>query len=261
MEHEGYYAVTTRGMLREAKTIGRVPFILFQYYLTYLTAANGIRPSLDTIAEDLDMEKTAVCNARATLVKNGWIEYENEQVRITKTFISNERDSSDMNADSSDMNQDSFKMNGTEVAKIGCFKKEEKEEYIDALHYVPCDEDGIPLPAKKEKRKKSFRTLVEPRAPRTARTTSDERLKHPIIVAVREIMGYFPDASLRDELIEQFGEAFDLAKLKKCRAAWVKKGYRSAAFTWTDWYFTGIPVYAGGNDAAEQKPNKWNHTL
>lgn len=142
-----YYAVTTRAMLREAKIIGRVPFILFQYYLTFLTASE-IRPPLQMICEDLGMEKPAVCNARAILKNNDWIDYDGDRVKITKTFILNESRSSDMNDLSFKMNERSSDMNGTEVA-LKEDLKELTKEHTEVLSGDPRGNgkptNGIPL--------------------------------------------------------------------------------------------------------------------
>lgn len=88
-----FYVNTTRQMLLAAKEIGAKPFLLFQYYLTWQSSPNGIKPSLQRIAGDLGLEKNAVCNLRAKLVKSGWISFQNEEVFITKSFTKNESES------------------------------------------------------------------------------------------------------------------------------------------------------------------------
>jgi len=89
-----YYTKLTRSELSYVKEVGAMPFILFQYYLTWQTNPSGINPSLQTIAADLDLEKNAVCNLRSKLIKAGWIRHENEQVFILKSFTKNERNHS-----------------------------------------------------------------------------------------------------------------------------------------------------------------------
>lgn len=84
-------------MLKAHKEIGAMPFLLFQYYLTWETASDGISPSLKTVADDLGLEPNAVCNLRKKLVQFGWIKYENGEVFILKTFTSNESDSHQVN--------------------------------------------------------------------------------------------------------------------------------------------------------------------
>lgn len=127
-----YYAVATRTMLSEVKEIGAMPFILFEYYLTWTTAPEGIKPPLQQIADDLGLEKNAVCNLRTKLVKAGWIKYENGQVFITKSFTKNESPSENysqkMNEDSQKMNNRSQKMNPLYKEENSKDSKKEGEE-------------------------------------------------------------------------------------------------------------------------------------
>ena len=92
-----YYTTLKRSMFKAHKEIGAMPFLLFEYYLTYETASEGIKPSLKTVAEDLGLEPNAVCNLRKRLVEAGWIKYENGQVIILKTFTPSETPSHHVN--------------------------------------------------------------------------------------------------------------------------------------------------------------------
>jgi hypothetical protein len=130
-----YYAKTTRAMLASVKEVGAMPFILFEYYLTWQSASGGIKPGLQRIADDLGLEKNAVCNLRSKLIKAGWVRYENEEIFITKSFTKNESDSQKMNEtdenDSQKMNDHSQKMNESFTKNERSFTKNEspyKEE-------------------------------------------------------------------------------------------------------------------------------------
>lgn len=103
-------------------------FILFEYYLTWQTAPEGIKPGLQRIADDLGLEKNAVCNLRAKLVKSGWIEYKNEEVFIKKSFTKNESDSQKMNDDSQKMNESFTKNEQMFTKNESPYKEENKQE-------------------------------------------------------------------------------------------------------------------------------------
>src|SRR4051812_13682638 len=108
---------TTREMLRASQQIGAKPFILFQYFLTWESAKDGIFPPLKLIAKDLDMEPNAICNLRKRLIDAGWIKVEKGRVLILKTFTKNEGNSQDVytgNEESSQkMNESSQIVNPT----------------------------------------------------------------------------------------------------------------------------------------------------
>jgi hypothetical protein len=112
MSKKDFYCRTTREMLSQVKEVGAMPFVLFEYYLTYENAPEGIRPGLQTICDDLGLEPNAVCNLRKRLIKAGWISYQNGEVFILKNFTKNDPDDSQIvNPDSQKMNPDSQKMN------------------------------------------------------------------------------------------------------------------------------------------------------
>lgn len=108
---------TTREMLRASQQIGAKPFILFQYFLTWESAKDGIFPPLKLIAKDLDMEPNAICNLRKRLIDAGWIKVSKGRVLILKTFTKNEGNSQDVytgNEESSQkMNESSQIVNPT----------------------------------------------------------------------------------------------------------------------------------------------------
>lgn len=134
--NKDYFARTTRDMLGSVKEIGAMPFILFQYYLTYENASEGIYPSLDKIANDLGLKKSAICNLRKRLIKAGWIQEEKGQIFILKSFTKNENHSQKMNDGftknenhSQIVNQDSQKMNESFTKNESPYKEErEKKE-------------------------------------------------------------------------------------------------------------------------------------
>lgn len=136
---------TTRGMLRSVSEIGAKPFVLFQYYLTWQHAKDGIFPGLKRIADDLNMTPSAICNLRNKLISAGWIRVENGEILILKTFTKNEesspqvnnsftkneKSSLQMNGNSQKMNPDSQKMNGIykeEILERKTRKKNEKRK-------------------------------------------------------------------------------------------------------------------------------------
>lgn len=154
-----FYTTTTRTMLKYVREVGAMPFVLFEYYQTYETAPDGIRPSLETIAIDLGIldkkgkpSKSAVCNLKKILIEKKWIKEENGRIILLKSFriseccseILNEttekevEDSDILNGHSEILNDDSEFLNGTEVALIGFtnkeFKEEEKEEERERTH-------------------------------------------------------------------------------------------------------------------------------
>lgn len=117
MSKSKYYANLKRSMFSAHRQVGAMPFLLFQYYRTWETASNGIKPKLKTICEDLGVEPSNVCNLRKKLIQAGWIKYENGEVFILKKFILNESRSSDVNENSSDVNPggNSFILNESEA--------------------------------------------------------------------------------------------------------------------------------------------------
>ncbi len=160
-------------MLKAADEIGGKPFILFQYYKTWETASEGIKPSLQRVAADLGLKTNAVCNLRAKLIEKGWIRFENEEVFIIKTFTENESkpkpkpspnhsqkmnektftenesdtlkleiDSQKMNADSQKMNEP-FTKNERTFTKNESPYKEEKEQEKEQLERTGEKEKNI----------------------------------------------------------------------------------------------------------------------
>lgn len=139
---EIHQTTTTREMLASVKTIGAMPFILFEYYLTWQDEPNGIRPSLETIATDLGLfdkqgrpSKSAACNLKKILISKGWIKEENGQVIILKSFRNSEHHSEKMNDLSEFLNDTPEIQCGTEVAKLG-FIEEIKCEDTRALEPI-----------------------------------------------------------------------------------------------------------------------------
>jgi hypothetical protein len=98
-----YYVQTTREMLAAAAEVGAKPFLLFQYYLTWQTASEGIKPPLARQSADLGLEKNAICNLRARLIKAGWIRLVGDEMnnhsqkmndysqKMNESFTKNER--------------------------------------------------------------------------------------------------------------------------------------------------------------------------
>lgn len=88
-----------------------------------------------------------------------------------------------------------------------------------------------PQPAKSEK-------------PSKAKTPPDPRSKHPAIMAVRQIIGRYPDKLVWDEIIENLGESPDVEQLTLCAKAWARKTTNIANLdTWLfEWYVSGLPV-------------------
>ncbi len=77
-------------MLRSADEVGAKAFVLFQYYLTFQTATDGIKPTLKQIQKDLGWQPSATCNLRNKLAQKGWIKFTKNEVFVLKTFILNE---------------------------------------------------------------------------------------------------------------------------------------------------------------------------
>jgi hypothetical protein len=168
-----YYTTTSRQMLASAKEVGAMPFLLFQYYLTWQKAKDGIKPSLQRIAEDLGMEKNAVCNLRSRLIKAGWIRYENDEVFILKTFTKNERSftknerdhSQKMNDDSHHVNDHSQKMNEPFTKNESPYiRMRNKEEEIKEIKEEQEEKDISNEISKKKKPQIAFETFPIPRS-------------------------------------------------------------------------------------------------
>lgn len=155
-----FWVKTNREMLASVKEVGAMPFVLFQYYLTWSTAPDGIKPSLQRIADDLDLEKTAVCNLRRRLIKAGWIKFENDEIFILKSFTKNESDSQKMNEneknhsqkmnkhsqivndDSQKMNE-SFTKNESHIRNSKSIQKEQEKEQGEKNNGVVA---GVTIP-------------------------------------------------------------------------------------------------------------------
>lgn len=68
-------------------------------------------------------------------------------------------------------------------------------------------------------------------------TERDERVNHPAIVAVREILEKYPPKAEWDKIIEVLGDDFDVDYLVECQAEWARRGYRPFNYNWLyEWY-------------------------
>lgn len=121
-------------MLAHVREVGAMPFMLFEYYLTYQTAPDGIRPSLETIALDLGIvdkkgrpSKSAVCNLKKILIDKKWIREENGRIVILKSFRNSERHSEKMN-DLSEFLNEPFRNSERPYIRTEKEKKEVKKE-------------------------------------------------------------------------------------------------------------------------------------
>lgn len=147
-----YWTKTTRSMLSEAKEVGGMPFMLFQYYLTWASAPEGIKPTLARTCEDLGLEKSAVCNLRKKLIEKGWIRLEKDEVFITKSFTKNECCSQKMKNDSQKVNDYSQKMNEPFTKSEQSFTKnespyKEEKEQERTIEKEQEEREGAPAPA------------------------------------------------------------------------------------------------------------------
>lgn len=130
MAENEYFAKTTRTSLAFIKEVGAMPFLLFQYYQTWATAPDGIKPSLKTVCDDLGLTKSAVCNLKKILIQKGWIREESGEIFLLKSFRKNERRSEILNDRSEKMNE-SFRKNERPIYKDEKEKIEGKrEEYL-----------------------------------------------------------------------------------------------------------------------------------
>ena len=77
-----YYAKTTRSMLSCVKEVGAMPFLVYQFYLTFHEIGEHL-PTLEETAEHFGIVKSAVSNHNKKLLKNGWIRKQNERFICT----------------------------------------------------------------------------------------------------------------------------------------------------------------------------------
>ncbi len=128
-----YYCKTTRSMLANVKEVGAMPFILFEYYLTWASAPNGIKPPLQRISDDLGLEKNNICNLRKKLIDAGWIRFENDEVFILKSFTKNENNHSQKMNDS----ENSFTKNESDSQKMNeSFTKNESAFILNEQTFI-----------------------------------------------------------------------------------------------------------------------------
>jgi hypothetical protein len=135
-----YFTTITRSMLGYVREVGAMPFMLYEYFMTYQTAPDGIRPSLETIARDLGIldkkgkpSKSAVCNLKKILIEKEWIREENGRIVLLKSFRNSERRSEIMKGHSEKMNE-SFR-NSERPLKEEDLKQERKiEKDISSAH-------------------------------------------------------------------------------------------------------------------------------
>ena len=204
-------------MLRMVKEIGAMPFILFQYYLTYQSASDGIRPSLQTTADDLGLTKSAVCNLKKILLEKEWIKESRGEIFILKSFRKNER-SEKMNNYSEKMN-DSFRKNESPYIRN---EKEylernnntlsvEREQFINSYQHQQS-ESSSPLPdsrseatqtTKAAESKKGF--LGETAAKNKKIKPFDERRNHPAIKMIVAITCRYPLKDTWNRIIRELG--------------------------------------------------------
>ena len=85
---------------------------------------------------------------------------------------------------------------------------------------------------------------VKPEKVAKTKAPADVRCKHPAIIAVRELIGRYPDKLTWDDIIDVLGETPDLEKLKQCAKTWARKTTNIANLdTWLfDWYINGLPL-------------------
>jgi uncharacterized protein YdaU (DUF1376 family) len=95
---------------------------------------------------------------------------------------------------------------------------------------------------------------------RPAKKQQDERLRHPALVAIREVKGKFPSKDVWDMLIEKIGTHPDVPRMKECWLAWRTRNYQPENLGWlVDWYFEGIPERNGNGTSKQngyQSPNE-----
>lgn len=86
-------------------------------------------------------------------------------------------------------------------------------------------------------------TKQSPSPSPTDKNQSDNLSKHPAIIAMREILGKFPNKLLWEEIIATLGKEPDLDKLRLCAKEWAKKTSNMWNLTWLfEWYVKGIPL-------------------
>jgi hypothetical protein len=114
-----------------------------------------------------------------------------------------------------------------------------------------------------------------PSRTKTPASSPDPRSKHPAILALKELMGRYPDKLIYDEIIGLLGEDFDRERLRRCATEWAKVSTNKGNLkVWLfDWYANGIPPARNGNSAGHRssrnqspetpgfrmtRPGEWN---
>ncbi|MBX7170593.1 MAG: hypothetical protein K1X72_06515 [Pyrinomonadaceae bacterium] len=223
---EDYWTKTSRSMLRMVKEIGAMPFVLFQYYLTYQSSSDGIRPSLQTTADDLGLTKSAVCNLKKILLEKEWINESRGEIFILKSFRKNEYSEKMNNSHSEKMNNYSEKMNDSFRKNESPYIRNEKEyskrnknplsvereEFFNS--YPPqLSESSSPLPDSRNvgtqtnkvaESKKGF--LGETAAKNKKIKPFDERRNHPAIKMIVAITCRYPLKDTWNRIIREIGD-------------------------------------------------------
>ena len=93
---------------------------------------------------------------------------------------------------------------------------------------------------KKEEKEKREET---PSLLKTSGFEEEPKNLHPVIVAIKEITGRYPEEVLWDRIIKLTGDSPNLDKLKECAVTWSANGYNLQNVKgWLfDWYVKGIP--------------------
>lgn len=237
---EDYWTKTSRSMLRSAKEVGAMPFVLFQYYLTYQSASDGIRPSLQTTADDLGLTKSAVCNLKKILLAKQWISDERGEIFILKLFGKNEYSekmnssrSEKMNNYSENMNE-SFRKNERPYIRNEKEYSErnkntlsdEREQFINS-HPHQHSESSSPLSDSRSEvtktnmaagSKKDF--LGETAAKNRKTKVFDERRNHPAIKMIIAITCRYPLKDTWNRIIRELGNNPDIEFFTRTYEIW-----------------------------------------
>lgn len=94
-----------------------------------------------------------------------------------------------------------------------------------------------------------------PRKNRSVKDT-DDRSKHPAILAFREVTQRYPAKEFYDELIALCGETPDISRMRACWVDWLKVSNNRYNTTWIfDWYANGC---AGNPDRLRRSSPRMN---
>lgn len=213
-------------MLRMVKEIGAMPFVLFQYYLTYQSASDGIRPSLQTTADDLGLTKSAVCNLKKILLEKEWINESRGEIFILKSFRKNENSEKMNSSHSEKLNDYSEKMNDSFRKNESPYIRNEKEnlerkknplsvereEFFNSCPHQHS-ESSSPLPDSRNvgtqtnkvaESQKGF--LGETAAKNKKIKPFDERRNHPAIKMIVAITCRYPLKDTWNRIIRELGD-------------------------------------------------------